>query len=150
MVISHLGFMKYLGIGSKEDADAIKRLPRAADVDPSIRQGDFDLLIIHRLHGLIIGEVKSVQKTEHQSHGKFLEAVVRRMEKAVGQLDKAETVLKKLVSDVSPRPAVTKMLVLPYITSAELREALQTDAAVSQASPKQLFSISMIVLYSCS
>lgn len=135
MVISHLGFLKYLGIRSNpQDDAAIARLPRASHVDPSMRQGDFDLLIIHLQYGLIVGEVKSVQKVQGQSDADFLQTVVRRVDKAVTQLNKAEAFVKTLISDISSPPTVTKLLVLPSVTSRELSEALATNRTVLQAS----------------
>ena len=135
MVISHLGFLKYLGIRSNpQDEAAIAHLPRAGHVDPSMRQGDFDLLIIHLHYGLIVGEVKSVQKVQGQSDADFLQTVVRRVDKAVTQLNKAEAVVKTLISDISSPPTVTKLLVLPSVTSRELSEALATNETVLQAS----------------
>ena len=135
MVISHLGFLKYLGIRSNpQDDAAIAHLPRAGHVDQSMRQGDFDLLIIHLQYGLMVGEVKSVQKVPGQSGAEFLQTVVRRVDKAVAQLNKAEAVVKTLISDICSPPTVTKLLVLPSVTSRELREAMATDGTVSQAS----------------
>ena len=52
---------------------------------------------------------------------------------AVGQLNKEEEVLRHLVSDMDP-VNITKTLILPNVTSGQLRKALSTNPTVSQVS----------------
>nr|KAG5685178.1 hypothetical protein BaRGS_000818 [Batillaria attramentaria] len=54
-----------------------------------------------------------------------------RVEKAVKQLNKADVVLRQLVSDLAP-VKVTKILMLPNLTSTQLQQALDTNPHVEQ------------------
>ena len=62
VVICGLDFARYLD----KEADAVRaaacsKLPRPATMgDKNLQRGDFDVLIVHRKYGLLIGELKSV------------------------------------------------------------------------------------------
>ena len=92
--------------------------------------GDFDVLIIHRLYGFITVEVKALG-----AHMKYIadlnETVVRKMKDAVRELKDAEDFLNAVTSDLYvrfKRPfKVTKTIILPFINSRQLTEALETD-----------------------
>ena len=134
MVLSELQFHQYLD----GDTDVLHRaacaqLPRPADLTQrSDRSGDFDILILHRSYGLIVCEMKSVGADPRQIPD-VDRAVSSRVGKAVRQLDKAERVLAHLSSDVAP-VRVTKTVLLPNITSAQLMQALSSNTQVSQVS----------------
>ena len=131
MVISELDFRKYLDHQTDPISTAACALfPRPTSLAQHYHHGDFDVLIIHRHYGLIVGEVKSVG-ADLENTQDLAEAVVKRVKKAAGQLNKAEGVLSHLVSDMAP-VRVTKTLILPNITSAQLLQALGMDAAVKE------------------
>ena len=134
MVISQLHFRKYLdGQDDPTHAAACAFFPRPDTTSRQYRNGDFDVLIIHRSYGLIVGEVKSVGADPHAIPN-LDEAVVSRVEKAVKQLNKSQVVLNHLVSDMQWPVRITKVLILPNITSVELQQALKTSTTVSQVS----------------
>nr|KAG5688043.1 hypothetical protein BaRGS_003589 [Batillaria attramentaria] len=133
-VISQLNYADYLNKPSY--AQAAQQLPRPVDLPPKHKHGDFDILIIHRNYGIIIGEIKSVglkdgelNITQAQSDA----AVAKRVGKAVKQLNKSERVIKHLVSDIAPGLSVNKTIILPYVTSSQLQRVLCADRQLEQA-----------------
>ncbi|XP_070206773.1 uncharacterized protein [Littorina saxatilis] len=146
-ILSQLNFSSYMNKSSYAAAAAAKRLPRPGDLDkkgkkgkrskPTVvySQGDFDVMVIHRQHGILLGELKSVGK--NQSSLKLSQAqadaeVAKRVAKAVKQLDKSETVVKHLVSDITPGLTVKKTLLLPYVSSTQLQRVLDADPQLQQ------------------
>nr|KAG5693917.1 hypothetical protein BaRGS_014358 [Batillaria attramentaria] len=127
MVLSQLQFRKYLD--NQVDpvtAAATRLLPRPATL--GIRDGDLDILLISRQYGLVVGEVKSVG---HKPKYTTDQAIVKTVQKAVKQLKKADVTLRQLVSDLAPIN-VTRILMLPNITSQRLMTALSTDPQTEQ------------------
>ncbi|XP_070201209.1 uncharacterized protein [Littorina saxatilis] len=104
-ILSQLQFGSYLN--EPAYAAAAKRLPRPKDLPQGDRQGDFDFLLIHRQHGILIGELKSVGKTKGAPADPFL---AQKVKQAVKQLDKSERVVRHLVSDMGPGMTVKKTL----------------------------------------
>ena len=93
------------------------------------------MLVIHPTYGLLVGEVKSVGDTFSGSPSLTTReeaAVVKRVAKAVRQLDKEEAVLKHLVSDLQHPPRVRKTLLLPNVTRAQLRSVLASRPALER------------------
>nr|KAG5686183.1 hypothetical protein BaRGS_012401 [Batillaria attramentaria] len=127
MVLSQLQFRKYLD--NQVDpitAAATRLLPRPATL--GVRDGDLDILLVSRQFGLIVGEVKSVG---HKPKYTTDQAIVKTVQKAVKQLKKADVTLRQLVSDLAP-VNVTRILMLPNITSQRLMTALSTDPQTEQ------------------
>lgn len=128
MVISQLQFGRYLHNPSY--AAIASLLPHVKKMEACYRRGDFDVLIIHKKYGLITGDVKSIGSnfsqlnlpTEQEDN-----AIVKKVQEAVKQLNKAETVLKYLVSDLIDVTVVTKTIVMPNVTSAQLTRAISRD-----------------------
>lgn len=133
-VISHLKYNNYHGKYSFNSE--INFLPHAVyggenDNDPS----DFDILIIHRLYGLIILKMKDVgtdfglvSMTNEEQEA----LVVKEVKEALGHLKKAEVVLRQLLSDFGD-VSIFKAVVTPYITSTQLLQAIrecQSDVQV--------------------
>nr|KAG5701749.1 hypothetical protein BaRGS_004351 [Batillaria attramentaria] len=127
MVLSQLEFRKYLD--NQVDpitAAATRLLPRPATLGNP--DGDFDILMVSRQYGLVVGEVKSVG---HKPKYTTDQAIVKTVQKAVKQLKKADVTLRQLVSDLAP-VNVTRILMLPNITSQQLMTALSTDPQTEQ------------------
>ncbi|XP_070202845.1 uncharacterized protein [Littorina saxatilis] len=132
-ILSQLQFGSYLN--EPAYAAAAKQLPRPKDLAQD-RQGDFDFLLIHRQHGILIGELKSVGKTKGASNETVPPAdpdLAKKVEKAVKQLDKSERVVRHLVSDIGPGMTVKKTLFLPYISCDQLERVLDNDEQLKQA-----------------
>ncbi|XP_025083933.1 uncharacterized protein LOC112557974 [Pomacea canaliculata] len=59
-IISQLNFIDYLNKPCYTSAAAHLKYPRPEDLGPRFRRGEFDILLVHHHHGLVIGEIKSV------------------------------------------------------------------------------------------
>ncbi|XP_070202836.1 uncharacterized protein [Littorina saxatilis] len=132
-ILSRLQFGSYLN--EPAYAAAAKQLPRPKDLAQD-RQGDFDFLLIHRQHGILIGELKSVGKTKGASNETVPPAdlvLAQKVKQAVKQLDKSERVVRHLVSDIGPVMTVKKTLFLPYISCDQLERVLDNDEQLEQA-----------------
>ena len=135
MVVFELEFRKYLD----GQTDPINRarcslFRRPADLKAhGLHAGDFDILIVHRECGLVPMEVKAVGA----GPSKVLtdQVVVKKVTQAVKQLEKAKGVLHHLVHDLTPTPIrVTRCLMMPYLRSQQLSQALTTAPDVAQVS----------------
>ena len=133
MVVCELDFQKYLD----GETDPIHRaqcalFPRPADLRAQKHhEGDFDILIVHRMYGLVTMEVKAVGAVGVPTD----QVVVKKVTQAVKQLEKAKDVLHHLVSGLTPTPIrVTRCLMVPYLTSQQLSQALTTAPVVAQVS----------------
>ncbi|XP_070206743.1 uncharacterized protein [Littorina saxatilis] len=124
-ILSEFSFDDYL---TRQRASRGKHVPRAADLDLQYRRGDFDVLIIHRQYGVMVGEVKSVgwnQDFVKPSQSDADADVAKRVEKAVRQLHKSETVVRHLLSDVVKDLKVKKTLFLPFICCDQLEQVFK-------------------------
>ncbi|XP_070184409.1 uncharacterized protein [Littorina saxatilis] len=133
-ILSQLNFGNYLN--QPAYATAAAQLPRPVHSAPRYRDGDFDFLLIHRQHGILIGELKSVGKNQaafNKTQAQANADVAKRVTKAVKQLDRSETVVRHLVSDVAPGLTVRKTLVLPYVRTEQLKLALDNDPQLEEA-----------------
>ena len=97
--------------------------------------GECDFLLIDRQHGILIGELKSVGRPQAGVSRTPAQAdadVAKRVTKAVKQLDRSETVVNHLVSDIAPGLAVSKTIFLPYVSRAQLQQVLAADPQLEQ------------------
>lgn len=135
-ILSQLSFGSYLNQPSY--AAAVAGLPKPTDLDPRYQwDGEFDVVLIHRRHGILLGELKSVgrskagvKKTQAQADA----AVAKRVGKAVSQLDRSEPVVRYVVSDVAPDLTVIKTLLLPYVPRSQLVRVLTANSHLEQVS----------------
>ncbi|KAK7088785.1 uncharacterized protein [Littorina saxatilis] len=131
-VVSELNFKHYLN--KKVHQSTTKTLPKPATLPDTARdhgvQGDFDILVIHRHHGILVGEMKSVGWNEASVSDK---KVTKVLFKAMEQLDKCEVHARHMVSDVAPGLTVRKALILPYVSGDQLRKVLESNEELQQA-----------------
>ena len=124
-VISQLKYENYL---NQHCFSGDAKLPKPSDLKEEKRdRGDFDILVIHRNHGVLVGEIKSVgdrlaDKSEEQQH----RIIAEKIRLAMKQLDKAESVLQHLFSDKARRPRIRKSVILPNVTADCLRRVLSS------------------------
>ncbi|XP_076456663.1 uncharacterized protein LOC143290966 [Babylonia areolata] len=136
LVLSQLHFKKYLD--KKTDpilAATAALLPGTQHLSVPLVRGECDILVLHRHYGLVVGEIKSVGGGSFfpsASEGDQHKMVVDKVKRAVNQLNNQAFVLNHLVSDLGVK--VTKTLILPNVTSAQLRQAMGSDASATQAS----------------
>ena len=124
-ILSQFSFDDYLKRSARLPGG--EELPRSSDLEISYRRGDFDVLVIHRHYGILVGELKSVgwyEAAVSRSQAETDADVARRLEKAVVQLEKSERVMKHLLSDVVQTLTVRKTLILPYVSRARLLDIL--------------------------
>ena len=122
-VISQLKYVNYL----KDVPEHLRGLlPTPKDMEKENQhRGDFDLLIIHRYHGLFACEVKAVgDKLAGNTESETNEIISKKIVRALEQLRKAEKVLRHLVSLHEPPPRVNKCLMLPNLTRDVLSRVL--------------------------
>ncbi|XP_025112050.1 uncharacterized protein LOC112574900 [Pomacea canaliculata] len=99
------------------------------------RQGDFDVLLIHRNYGFVVCEVKSFGDNARElnmSQQTLVNSIRKRLKEAISQLHKAETILSHLVSDIAPGLRITKTIVVPNITADQIQEVIATDCELAQ------------------
>lgn len=134
VVVSQLQFGKYLH--KPVYAAASSQLPQIRDLPREYQRGDFDVLIIHPQHGLIIGEVNSVGGNLDQlvqSDREKEDIVAKRVLKMAYQLNKAGEVLKHLVSDMEGLNVI-KTLMLPNLTNNQLFWVASNNVTVEKVS----------------
>ncbi|KAK7094320.1 uncharacterized protein [Littorina saxatilis] len=141
-ILSQLSFGNYLN--QHAYAAAAAQLPRPSDLDKQqtkYSDGEADFVLIHRQHGILIGELKTVgrwQKDVNNPQPPADADVAKRVKKAVKQLDRSETVVRHLVSDVAPGLTVRKTLFLPYLSSAQLQRVLDNNPKLKKAACRSL------------
>ncbi|XP_025112063.1 uncharacterized protein LOC112574909 isoform X5 [Pomacea canaliculata] len=137
-VISQFDYKKYLANPTNEFAD--HSLPMPGELRKSDKHyGDFDILIIHRHHGLVVGVVKTCsggcQNNEVEVED-TTQMVVEELKQGCKQLDEAEKMLQHLLSDritnQNQQMQVQKLLILPNLWEERLRIVLNEDQDVAQ------------------
>ena len=141
MVVSQLMFRKYLdNCTNPVESAAAARLPGVRALPVQLRDGEGDIVVLHRQQGVIVGEIKSVGggsyfQTQPQSQQHAV--IAKKVEAGVKQVNNQATVLRHLVSDLNI--TVTKTLILPNLKSSQLLQALASTPAAQ-------VSVSMSVL----
>ena len=132
-ILSQVSFSNYLNKDS--EAAAAAQLPRPNTLPEQYRRGDFDILLIHRRYGVLIGEIKSVGRSQPKL-GKTPEEedddVVKKVERAIKQLDKSDIVVKHVLQDIAQGLTVRKALFLPNVSNAQLRRVLGARPLLEQ------------------
>ena len=134
-ILSQLNFGDYLNEPSYSAAVQALQLPRPSDLGEKYAAGDFDILLIHRRHGLLTGELKSVginHAVLNLSPAQADADVAKKVKQAVKQLDKSERVVSHLLSDLAPSMTVNKTLFLPYVSGVQLHRVLTADPSLEQ------------------
>ncbi|XP_025100534.1 uncharacterized protein LOC112567880 [Pomacea canaliculata] len=147
--LTHLQFGQYLSEPCY--AAAATHLPRPSNLPPSLpqswKQGDFNVLLIHRQYGLVVCEVKAVGdhiKAVNMSQQDIDNNIRQKLSNAVSQLDKAEAMLSHLVSDIAPGLPVTKVIAFPNITTRQLQQAISGDSLLIQVSVSFCYLTSLL------
>ncbi|XP_025114015.1 uncharacterized protein LOC112576027 isoform X2 [Pomacea canaliculata] len=133
--MSQLHFKHYLG---EHGYDAVvAKLPTADkfpahEVPPGltledVKTGEIDVLLIHRVYGFVVCEVKSTRPKERNS--KDLRNIIRwRLQKAAAQLEKAKIMLKYLASDIISDPQINNSIAFPSLRNEQLNTTLSKFA----------------------
>ncbi|KAK7094820.1 uncharacterized protein [Littorina saxatilis] len=125
-IISQFNYRAYLN--EPTYAAMVVGFPRPVDLKQyNKHRGDFDILIIHKQYGVLVGEVKSIGNnfdTISMSEEQQEAMVAKRIQQSIKQLDKACEVLSHLMSDLDTRPRVLKTVMLPCISKRQLQRVL--------------------------
>ncbi|KAL8582835.1 hypothetical protein ACOMHN_033160 [Nucella lapillus] len=136
-IISSLRFQHYLhNPANPLHAAAIAQLPSIDDpsIPQNLRNGECDLIIIHRTYGLLIGEVKPVGGNDFfhkQTPDKQTQIITDKIRKAVKQLENQHRALSHLVRDLPPI-RISMTLLLPNVSSSQLQSALSASPSLLQ------------------
>ena len=155
-VISQMQFGDYLN--EPAYAAAASKLPKPGDPvlkSQNKHRGDFDVLIIHRHHGILACETKSVGST--LSSARFTEEeelkLAKKVKDAIKQMQKARDMLLHLVSKDETQPKIRTTLMLPNITRTQLdrvlnltnnQQLLKVDSSLSTCSRVVKFIIAIV------
>lgn len=141
-VLSQLKFGQYLN--EPVYSAAAKTLPRPTDLKiQNIHQGDFDILVIHRQHGVLVGEIKAVGDTQSsQSQAAQDRILSQKIEQAIKQLQKAGVVMEHVTKDVMAPRKILKTVMLPNIKKADLQRVLTNNSALMQVTLTGIFVLS--------
>ena len=133
-IISDLQFKDYLSNSGSTKYKATLPKPSTfpSKDHKSLKQGDFDILIITRNRGILVGELKSVGMSEK---GRSDADVTKKVTEAIEQVDKSEEMMKHLVGDIAPNLTVRKTLFLPYVSRQQLHRVLSADPDLEKVSP---------------
>lgn len=115
-------------------------LPQPSKLPPALpkkwKEGDCDFLMIHRFYGLVLFKINATRGgrlRQGEAGDSELEAeVADRLSRAVTQLRRQEALLAHLVSDVLPGVRVVKVLVVPNLSSKQLKNILNTKSEMTQ------------------
>ncbi|KAL8582404.1 hypothetical protein ACOMHN_063521 [Nucella lapillus] len=134
-IISSLRFQHYLhNPANPLHAAAIAKLPSIDDIPQKLKDGESDLIIIHRTYGLLIGEIKSIGRNDFfrkQTPYKQTQTIINKIQKAVKQLENQHSVLSHLVRDLPPIK-ISMTLLLPNVSSSQLQSALSASPSLLQ------------------
>lgn len=132
VALSQLKFGDYLAEPSYTAVAAL--LPSPSNLPPCLpqnyKQGDFDILIIHKHYEFVVCEVKSSGYNLDRmdiSHEAMNAQIQEKLRKASKQLDKAQAVLSHIVSDICPGLRVTKVVAFPNLTKGMVLQAIAAD-----------------------
>lgn len=143
MCLSQFPFGSYLG--EERFAPAACHLPLPSNLPRqwhwSLRQGDFDVLLIHPSYGVVICEVKAVRFSTEESQYVQCERVMKKLREAVVQLDKAEAMLTHLVSDIGHGLSITKTIACPNLSTHQLQTVVLQSQQLEKVSENVFLDI---------
>lgn len=132
--LSKFPFGSYLN--EPDFAPAAAHLPLPTNLPQTFpwswRQGDFDVLIIHRNYGFVVCEIKAVSYNNEKTEEEQDESVKKKFAEAIPQLNKAETMLSHLVSDIAPGMRISKTIACPNLTTLQIQKILNEDEQLQQ------------------
>lgn len=140
--LSQFSFGSYLG--EQRFAKAAAQLPLPSNLPKTLpwswRQGDFNVLLIHKNYGFVICEVKAVSyNTVAEEQEKQVAGVTKKLKEAAEHLKKAEAMLKHLVSDIATGIRITTTIACPNITTHQMQQIIFQNPKLEQVRSKFLF-----------
>lgn len=142
-VVGQLPFRRYLGEPCYSAAAEYLHSSYSLRVahQQNWKEGDFDVLILHPLYGLVVCVVMvyadkvtspdiSIQDTVSKIRSK--------LEEAISQLNNAEAMLPFLVSDIIPDLRIRKTIAFPNLSADQIQSALTGDTQLIQVNKNSL------------
>ncbi|XP_025111709.1 uncharacterized protein LOC112574695 [Pomacea canaliculata] len=134
--ISHLRYGQYLGepcyAAAAAHLPSTKTFPSGLSRD---RQGNFDLLLIHRHYGLVVCQVKAFGSNWSKCD-MFQQDICSnlkiKLKEAIQSLNKAEAMLSHLVSDIASGLRITKTIAFPNLTARQVQQAVSDDTHTTE------------------
>ncbi|XP_025113857.1 uncharacterized protein LOC112575928 isoform X2 [Pomacea canaliculata] len=130
-VVTQLEYEDYL---NGDDTFTGHTLPKATDLDKKNKTIKcFDLMIIHRQHGVVLGVVVDVDLAD-DSRGDEEDdtTILCCLSDAIQQLKKAEDIVSHVMSDLSQCLPVRKTLIFPHLSVSSLQRALEADVGLAE------------------
>lgn len=141
MCLSQYSYGSYLG--EEGFYPAVAHLPIPSNLpekyQKSWRQGDFDVLLIHRQYGFVVFEVKAVGINDETTELEQDEQVSKKLNEAAEQLIKAEAMLSHLVSDIDSGVRITKTIACPNLTTHQVQKIVDNNSQLRQVSKSDIF-----------
>lgn len=142
MCLSQFSFGSYLG--EPGFAPAAAHLPLPSNLPSKLpwrwRQGDFDVLLIHKHYGFAVIEIKSVGYSIGHWQKERDKHIKKKLMDAVEQLNKSEAMLSYLVSDIASGLRITKTIACPNLTAAQIHKVVSDCDELRQVSKKIFFT----------
>lgn len=156
-VLTQFKYEDYLN--SPDPAFKKHRLPLPAGLNKKDRTiGCFDILIIHRVHGVVVAVVKCVNEKEEDSRDNKRRTtaenqdsdaetqnrenpdrdqrtenfIVKEVSEAIQELKKAERMIRHLMSDQDNSLSVQPTLILPNVTSSTLQRVFINNPELTE------------------
>ena len=113
-----------------------KKFHNDPDFGSQDKNGDFDILIIHKQFGILIGEIKVVGDlfSGQPLKGNNLQSLIKMVKKGTKQLNKSRGMATNIMKNCPARPRIRTTLMLPNIGRELLREALENTTEVIKVS----------------
>lgn len=131
MCLSQFPFGSYLG--EPRFAPAVAHLPVSSNLSSAWpwkwRQGDFDILLIHKDYGCIILKIKAVSETHEEQQ---TERVAKVLKEATEQLEKEEVMLSHLLSDIASDVRITTTIACPNLTAQHIENVISANQELRQ------------------
>ena len=151
-VISQMQFGDYLK--EPDYAKAAAMLPKLGDPvlkSQNKHRGDFDILIIHRHHGILACEIKSVGRnvSDHQTTEEKGDILAKRVKKAITQMQKYSDGLHHLVSKDETQPKIRTTMMLPNITRTQLDQVIDPTNNQKLLKVDSFLFATLLLLFVC-
>nr|KAG5690998.1 hypothetical protein BaRGS_005125 [Batillaria attramentaria] len=110
----------------KKTGKELKILLNNFPLKPIAKDGDFDVLVVHREYGVLVGEIKTRGRGEYNSQEESDSGVAQSVLKSIKQLEKSKVAVKHIVGEVAPNLMVRTTLILPFVTTEQLERVFMT------------------------
>lgn len=123
-----------VGIFNLNFQHILANVPPNAKLRTASSRGEIDILIVHRDYGILVAETKAVDgdifNKMKKSEKEIQSIVKKKLKRALHQLTKEKREMISLLSDLSDRPRVSCLLMLPNISRDLLRSVIKSCSQI--------------------